>query len=118
MGGGVTWEFSSQYGASLAAIVPICGGSWPDNTRAQHIASFNLPVWAFHNDNDPTVPVSYSIDYVAKINSYHPSVPARITTWPTGGHDAWTKAYDPAYKEDGKNMYEWMLQYTHTNGNK
>jgi len=111
MGGGVTWEFSSEYGNSVAAIAPICGGSWPDNKRAQQIASFNLPVWAFHNTDDNTVPVSYTVDYVSKINSYHPAVPARVTVWPTGGHDSWTKAYDPAYKENGMNMYEWMLQY-------
>lgn len=111
MGGGVTWEFSSQYGASVAAIVPICGGSSPDSKRAAKIASFNLPVWAFHNDDDPTVPVSFTRDYVSKINSFQPSVKAKYTTWPTGGHDAWTKAYDPATKVGGKNMYEWMLQF-------
>ncbi len=111
MGGGVTWEFSSEYGNSIAAIAPICGGSWPDNKRAQQIASFNLPVWAFHNDDDKAVPVSFTLDYVSKINSHHPSVAARATVWPTGGHDSWTKAYDPSYKENGKNVYEWMLQY-------
>lgn len=111
MGGGVTWELSSDYGRSVAAAAPICGGSWPDDNRAARIASFNLPVWAYHNDNDPTVPVSYSKDWVQKINNHHPGVMARVTTWPTGGHDAWDKAYDPAYKENGANMYEWMLQH-------
>jgi predicted peptidase len=111
MGGGVTWEFDAQYGAAVAAIAPICGGSWPDPKRAQKIASFNLPVWAFHNEDDHTVPVSYTINYVNEINSFNPSVKAKYTTWPTGGHDSWTKAYDPATQEDGKNVYEWMLQY-------
>jgi predicted peptidase len=112
MGGGVTWDFSSEYGASITASVPICGGSWPDDNKASHIASFNLPVWAFHNVDDPTVPVSYSMDYVSKINSHHPLTPARLTTWPTGGHDAWTKTYDPSFKGNGMNIYQWMLQYT------
>lgn len=111
MGGGVTWEFDAQYGGSVAAIAPICGGSWPDIKRAEKIASFDLPVWAFHNADDNTVPVSYTVDYVKKINSFNPSVKAKYTTWLTGGHDSWTKAYDPATKEDGKNVYEWMLQY-------
>ena len=111
MGGGVTWEFDAQYGGSVAAIAPICGGSWPDTKRAEKIASFDLPVWAFHNADDATVPVSYMIDYVKKINSFDPSVKAKYTTWATRGHDSWTKAYDPATKEDGKNVYEWMLQY-------
>lgn len=113
MGGGVTWEYSSQYGSSIAAIVPICGGSWPDPKRAQSIASFNLPAWAFHNTDDATVPVSYTLDYVSEINGFHPTIPAKATIWPTGGHDSWTKAYDPATKENGKNIYEWMLSFTH-----
>ena len=114
MGGGVTWEFNAQYGNAVAAAVPICGGSWPDTKRAEKIAGFNLPVWAFHNMDDGVVPVSYTIDYVKKINSFDPAVKARYTTWPTGGHDSWTKAYDPATKEGGKNVYEWMLQHTRT----
>ncbi|MBA4166251.1 MAG: dienelactone hydrolase family protein [Chitinophagaceae bacterium] len=112
MGGGVAWEFASDYGVSVAAAAPICGGSWPDDKRAGRIASFGLPVWAFHNNDDATVPVAYSKDWVLKINSHHPAVAARVTTWPTGGHDAWDKTYDPAYKENGMNVYQWMLQYT------
>jgi len=34
-----------------------------------------------------------------------------MTLWPTGGHDAWTQASDPEYREEGMNIYEWMLQY-------
>ena len=26
-------------------------------------------------------------------------------------HNAWTKATDPTYKENGQNIYEWMLSY-------
>jgi predicted peptidase len=111
MGGGVTWEFDSEFVGLVAAIAPICGGSWPDTKRAEKLASFDLPVWAFHNADDDVVPVSYTIDYVNKINSFDPTVKAKYTVWPSGGHDAWTKAYDPATREGGKNMYEWMLQF-------
>jgi predicted peptidase len=111
MGGGVTWNYTAQFGNTVAASAPICGGSYPDEKRASSIASFDLPVWAFHNADDPVVNVSFSKDYITKINAHHPAVAAKVTVWPTGGHDSWTKAYDPAYKEDGKNVYEWMLQY-------
>lgn len=111
MGGGVTWEYAAEYGDAIAAIAPICGGSWPEPKRAEKIAGFDLPVWAFHNNDDQTVPVSFTVDYVSRINSYHPAIPARATTWPTGGHDSWTKAYDPTYRENGMNIYEWMLQH-------
>ncbi len=112
MGGGVTWEYSSEYGNDIAAAVPICGGSWPDPKRAERIASFNLPVWAFHNDDDKVVPASYTLDYVSKINGFGVAVQAIATVWPTGGHDSWTKAYDPSTRINGKNIYEWMLGYS------
>ena len=81
------------------------------NTKANAIASADLPVWAFHNEDDFTVPVSSTKDYIAAINSFNPSPLARMTIWPTGGHNAWTKATDPDYKENNLNIYEWMLQY-------
>jgi predicted peptidase len=112
LGGGVTWDYCSEFGSRVAAATPICGGSWPDPKRAYRIASFNVPVWAFHNADDKIVPASYTRDYVQIINSHDPLVPARCTVWPTGGHDSWTKAYDPTYRENGKNMYEWMLSYS------
>jgi hypothetical protein len=27
------------------------------------------------------------------------------------GHEGWTKTYDPSFKENNMNIYEWMLQY-------
>lgn len=112
MGGGVTWEYAgSKYGKSLAAIVPICGASWADSAVARTIASNEVPAWAFHNIDDAAVTVNSTKRYARLVNEENPPVPVRVTLWPTGGHDAWTKASDPEYREDYKNMYEWMLQY-------
>ena len=111
MGGGAAWEYAAQYASRIAALVPICGASSPTNSKAKSIATANLPVWAFHNEDDLEVPVKRTIDYVNKINNFNPNPPAKMTIWATGGHDAWTKATDPNYKEDNMNMYEWMLQY-------
>lgn len=112
MGGGVTWEYDAVYPNRIAATVPICGASTPTDTKAQNIAQGKLPVWAFHNNDDPTVTVTNSTGYVNKINGFGANPAAKLTLWPTGGHDSWTKATDPSYKEGGMNIYEWMLQYT------
>lgn len=113
MGGGATWEYAgSTYGKSIAAIVPICGASWADSTVAKRIATNDVPGWAFHNIDDGSVTVQSTKRYVGIVNAQHPNHPIKMTLWPVGGHDAWTQASDPDYKEDGKNMYEWMLQYT------
>lgn len=112
MGGGVTWDYGSTYPSRIAAIVPICGAAGPTDAKAKKMADAGLAVWAFHNEDDYTVSVDNSKGWVTKINSYKPAIPAKLTLWPTGGHDAWTKASRPDYKENGMNMYEWMLQYS------
>jgi predicted peptidase len=63
MGGGVVWQYAgnnSVYANRIAAMVPICGASWPDVGRADIIAAGDIPVWATHNLNDPTCPVAYT----------------------------------------------------------
>jgi predicted peptidase len=112
MGGGNTWDYATAYASRVAAIVPICGAAWPSREQLGNIAKAKLPVWAFHNNDDGTVNVSATNSNVDNINSFNPAIPAKKTIWATGGHDAWSKATNPATKEcDGKNMYEWMLQY-------
>jgi len=113
MGGGNTWDYGIAYPNRVAAIVPICGASWPSKDQLGNIAKANLPVWAFHNNDAGTVRVNTTISNVDNTNSFNPAVMAKKTIWASGGHDAWTKATNPATREcDGKNMYEWMLQYS------
>lgn len=112
MGGGASWEYAgSQYGKLLAAIVPICGASWADSAVARQIAYNEVPAWAFHNEEDPVVTAKSTTRYARLINAENPKYPVKVTIWPGSLHDAWTQASDPEYREEGKNMYEWMLQY-------
>jgi predicted peptidase len=111
MGGGVTWEYGAMCPGKVAAIVPMCGGSWPDPKLIGPMAANNLPVWAFHNADDKVVSVNATTGFVNGINALNPEVKARMTVWPNGGHDVWTKASDPATREGDKNIYEWMLGY-------
>jgi predicted peptidase len=113
MGAGATWDYAIAYPNRIAAIVPISGASWPSNIQCGNMAKANLPVWAFHNNNDSTVAVTATNTIVDYINSFNPSIPAKKTIWATGGHNELSKATNPTTKEcDGKNMYEWMLQYS------
>ncbi len=111
MGGGGVWDASWVNGRRFTAIVPIAGASWPTSEKGQYIAEDTVAVWAFHNNNDPTVPSWYSVDYVQYINDYNPVIQAKLTEFNSASHDAWTTATDPNYKENGKNIYEWMLSY-------
>jgi predicted peptidase len=111
MGGGATWATGADFASRIAAIVPICGALTPNDSRAKKMADAHLPVWAFHNKDDGTVTVNNSTGFVNKINGFNANPPAKLTLWETGGHDAWTKATNPNTKENGINIYEWMLQY-------
>jgi len=116
MGGGITWEYPGSlaaYANRIAAIVPVCGASWPEPVRAYVIAAANVKVWATHNNGDPQVPVHYTEDYVMHINSapVPPTVPAKKSIFVANSHDAWTKTYDPNFTENGMNIYQWMLQF-------
>lgn len=92
MGGYGCWEWVAAYPAKFAAAVPVCGAG----PVAKACALKDKPVWAFHNADDPTVNVSGSRNMVNAIKDCGGKV-IKYTENPTGGHDAWTKAYnDPA----------------------
>lgn len=110
MGGGAVWNAAAQYGSKIAAAAPICGATNATETKAKSIADKKVAVWAFHNTDDKTVSVASTDDFVSYINHQSAGL-AKKTIWATGGHDSWTKASDPALKEDGKNVYEWLLQF-------
>ncbi len=119
MGGGATWDYASYNSITankVAAVVPVSGAEALQTFQAQVIASNNLPVYATHNLNDPTVASSTTIDNIALINgSSPPPNPAAVDTiFPVSGHDSWTTTYDPAFlnpRIGNLNVYQWMLQF-------
>lgn len=115
MGGGSCWDYAGSVAAltnKLAALLPISGSGTPDTIKTRTIAVANLPVWATQNDGDPVVPVSNTITYVDWINqSPAPTPLAKKTIFHSTVHEAWPSTYNPAFKEGGLNVFEWMLQY-------
>jgi len=117
MGGGAVWDyagFSPVFSNRIAAIIPICGANGPNQASANNMASANIAIWATHNNGDGTVSVANTNSYISLINSAPtpPNPLARKTIFPVNGHDAWSTTYNPTYKENGLNVYEWMLQYS------
>ena len=114
LGGTVSSNMGGEYTAQLAAIVPIAGVSTGSEMKqtCSNIAVGRLPVWVFHNSGDPLISAQDPINFIAAINSFHPSIAPILTLFNNNTHDAWTKAIDPKYKENNMNMYEWMLQYS------
>jgi predicted peptidase len=106
-------NLAAESANAIAALVPMAGVplDYGSTSKCQTIAAANLPVWAFHCEDDPQINVSYAKGFISQLTSFHPGITPKLTLWPSGGHDAWTRAVDPSYKENGMNIYEWMLQY-------
>jgi len=100
MGGSCTWEWACTYPSRFAAIAPVCGGGDPGN--ADEIK--NVPVWAFHGQNDPVVPVKLATDMVEAVNKNGGD--AKLTIYPGVGHDSWRKAYA------NEELYKWFLAHS------
>lgn len=110
LGGGGTWTFASSNNTNvsqLAGIAVVCGTC--NMSNATHLVNNNIPVWAFHAENDGTVGASCTHNAINKINSLNPIVKPIKTTWPTGGHGIWDRSYDTAYKWQNPNVFEWFL---------
>lgn len=115
MGGGSTMDWSMVYGEKAAAIFPACPGTSPSDTRAKQIASKNLPIWWQYGTSDNLVPASQGYTWQNLIDKYNPSYApyTKLTVWDGLSHNStWARAFNPLTKVDGKNAYEWMLQYT------
>ncbi len=97
-GGFGAWMTAIQYPRRFAALIPVCGvapafyGKWLGQ----------MPIWVFHGEDDPVIPVSESDNIVRELKEN--GNPVRYTRYPDTGHDAWTRTYE------NPEVFEWMLQ--------
>jgi len=116
-GGRMICDFVSAYPSVCTAFVPMSGVSAEDDHTADKcrtIASHNIPAWIFHNENDEVIREADAMNFVELLVENHPAIIPRLTIFPPEGlanHDSWSRATNPGYKENGMNIYEWMLQY-------
>lgn len=108
LGGGGTWVAIQDFPKVFASASPMCGG-YNSPSKAAGIANEDLPVWAFHGDADPTVPLSKSQNMVNAINSYNPSPKAKLTVYPGVKHNCWDRAYTPNHTYHNPNLYDWIM---------
>lgn len=112
---GSSTSYNKRIAAMALASVSLLS---PISTRANLIGAANLPTWLTGTYGDSGLSKRQNLQTAVNyINSNSPDPLARLSIFDTAmllGRDSWTKAYDPAYKEDGLNVYEWMLQYTNS----
>lgn len=101
MGGYGTWYTALRHPNIFAAIAPVCGGGmvWKANV-------LDMPIWAFHGEDDDIVYPSESKNMICKIRSAGVNrEDVRLTILDNVGHDAWTYAYTTE-------LIEWMLLHS------
>ncbi|HWL15020.1 MAG TPA: dienelactone hydrolase family protein [Opitutus sp.] len=99
MGGFGTWALAVRHPERYAAILPVCGGGERQLARTLR----DVPVWAFHGDADPVVPVERSQEMIDAIRKLGGS--PRLTVYPGVKHDSWTATYD------NPEIYDWLLSH-------
>ncbi len=111
LGGGGVWSYPKESLAKakqLNAIAPCCPTC--ETVDNCNITQANLPLWAFHAQNDGTTPANCTSATIDKLNdNCGAAVKAYKTIWPDGGHGVWDRAFDTVYKWQNPNVYEWML---------
>ncbi len=98
MGGYGTWDLISRRPELFAAAIPVCGGG--DPAQAEKLAK--LPIWIFHGEKDPLVPLDRPRDMIAAIKKAGGN--PEYTELKGVGHDAWTATY----KND--KVLDWLFE--------
>lgn len=114
MGGGITMGTLIKYPQRFAAVLSVCGSSIPKENKIGYVTNAHVPIWFTHNIGDPTVPAKRSQGWYDSLISRNADPKPILTLFNAKSHDAWTKTYDLNFKENGLNVYEWML--THKRG--
>ena len=95
MGGYGTWYTAMARPDLFAAIAPMCGGGMAWNAH-----TLDMPVWAFHGVNDPTVSVTQSDEMVHMLETLGRMV--RYTRMEGVDHNVWQYGYT-------EELLNWLL---------
>jgi predicted peptidase len=98
MGGFGTWSLLAHDAGRFAAAIPICGGG----SRIGLARVGKLPIWAFHGEADPVVPLDETTRLIDALKT-RGNDNVKLTTYPGVGHDSWTQTYD------NPEVWEWLF---------
>lgn len=90
MGGGGTLWVGLTRPDIWAAMAPVCAAP-PNGTDVFVPNALNVPMYFFHGDADPAVPVTRTRDMVKRLKELSTNV--SYTEYPGVGHNSWEKAY-------------------------
>jgi predicted peptidase len=89
MGGIGTWGIIASHAERFAAAVPVCGIWSPEDAPNMN----GVAIWAFHGDQDQTVPVRGSREMIAALKAAGVKPEARYSELAGVGHGSWGPSY-------------------------
>lgn len=98
MGGFGTWDLLMRHPDLFCAGVPMCGAGDPSKASVFQ----NIPVWAIHGAQDPTVPVRGSQEMIQAIEAAG-ITNAKYTELPEHAHDVWNYTYT------NRDIFQWLF---------
>ena len=124
-GGYFTYRFPVIHPNRLAAIAPMSAGGPVESPNAISLfckAMEKMPIWAFHGDNDKTVPVTDTLFTIDTLNKQCPTPPSpkpKLTLISGGDHvianRIWDDSYvgrgNPNYDIQTESIYDWLLKF-------
>lgn len=117
LGGYGAWNISRMYPERYAAVVSCCPaclvGTMFENhmdetgltSCAQHLK--DKPLWMFHAEDDPAVPVAVTREMNEQLNALHGAATHHMTIYPAEqhlGHGSWEKAFKDY------DMMRWLME--------
>ena len=107
LGGNGVWSYAANFPSKVTAIAPMSGVT--DAGLACQLK--DMPVWAFHGENDALVRPQFSIDMVNSILTCNPpgAYKAHLSLIPSRYHEGWNEIYDGSSTYD---LYSWFLKFS------
>lgn len=105
VGGEGTWEIGLRNPDRFAALVPVMGYyGYPFNVPTNICDLKNVPIWAFHGNQDNVVPLEAEQSLVKALEACGGNV--QLTVFPNAGHDIENEVYA------NPELYKWLLSQT------
>lgn len=96
---------------SVRAIIPMSTAEGFGSTAVAPTIASKIGVWGFGDDPGDVHGVN-THNFLKSLIAANPTGPYIWTNTNPDGHGGWNKHYDPAYKENGLNIYDWGMQFT------
>jgi predicted peptidase len=100
MGGNGVWDLAANTEGVFAAAAPLAG--WYDPNAAARLRS--TPIWAFHGEDDDTVPIDGSVEMIQAIAEAGGT--PKFTKLPNRDHAIMDVTYERP------ELWEWFLMHT------